>query len=653
MLLGLASLLAACGGDSTSTGGTSAPPTLQSIAVTASPASVVVGATSQFTAVGTYSNGTTQTITTTVTWTSATTSVATIVSSGLATSVAAGTTVITATSGSISGTATLTVTAATATVTSIAVTPATPSIAAGTTEQFTATATLTNGSTQVLTASTTPAVTWQSGNTAAATIASTGIATGVAVGSAVMTATASGVSGSTTLTVTAATMTKIAIAPSPPSVIAGSTSQLSILATYTDGTTNTVAGTSGAWTYTGSASIASIGASTGIVTGIATGTGTVGVTYGGLSAATATLTVTPAEYAFVTNFAQNTVSSFSVGPGGSLVANGADTPTGSQPFALAPDSTGHFLYVGNYSSEAVGSISEYSIGANGQLTSLGTVSSGAGPNGMTVHNGYVYVANFGDSTVGWYAINMTSGTLTPLSGSTEIVSDSGSSGAAAIAFDGSFAYVPNYLSNSITVFSVNATTGALSSPVVIQEPAGSAGGPVAITFDSSGKYAYVADSGNASHNGDISQYSVDSSTGTLTAMSAPTVPVSGNPSWITVDTTSNTAYVTNTYSSSVQVLSIGTGGALTLSATQALALNTTTNSAANPSYVTLDPTDNLLYVAERGGTYSGQTAPFNDSLAQFSVSATGTLSPLAMPTVTSGVSTTASQPVEIALTLAY
>jgi len=473
------------------------------------------------------------------------------------------------------------------------------------------------------------------------------------VGSAAITATASGVSGSATLTVTAAAMTSIAVAPSAPGVIAGSTRQLSILVTYTNGTTTTLAGTSGAWTYTGSASIASIGATTGIVTGVAIGTGTVGVSYGGLSAAAATLTVTPAEYAFVTNFGQNTVSSFSVGPGGSLVANGADIASGSQPFAVAPDSTGHFLYVGNYSSEAVGSISEYSIGTNGQLAALGTTATGAGPNGMAVHGGYVYVANFGDGTVGWYAIDTTSGMLTPLSGSTEIVSDTSNSGAAAIAFNGGFAYVPNYSANSITVFIVSATTGALSSPTVIAEPTGSAGGPVAIAFDSTGKYAYVVDSGSASHAGDISQYSVNSSTGALTAMSAPTVAVSGNPNWITVDTISNTAYVTNSYSNSVQVLSIGTGGALTLSATEALAANTTTSSAANPSYVALDPTNTLLYVAERGGTYTGQTAPYNNSLAQFGVSTTGTLSPLATTTVTSGVSTTASQPVEIAFSLAY
>src|SRR5580658_1417536 len=79
LLLGLAGLLAACGGGSSSSGGgTVPPPTLKSIAVTAASASVGVGATDQLSAVGTYSDGTTQTITTTVTWTSGTASVATV-----------------------------------------------------------------------------------------------------------------------------------------------------------------------------------------------------------------------------------------------------------------------------------------------------------------------------------------------------------------------------------------------------------------------------------------------------------------------------------------------------------------------------------------------------------------------------------------------
>ena len=80
-------------------------------------------------------------------------------SNGLATSVSAGSTTITAASGSISGSTTLTVTPAT--LVSIEVTPANPSIAKGTSKQFTATGTYSDNTTQNLTT----AVTWSSSNT--------------------------------------------------------------------------------------------------------------------------------------------------------------------------------------------------------------------------------------------------------------------------------------------------------------------------------------------------------------------------------------------------------------------------------------------------------------------------------------------------------
>ena len=79
-------------------------PMLSSITVTPATPSLVKLATQQFAATGTYSDNTTKDITTEVTWTSNTTSVATIVStSGLATAVDVGTSVITATLGSVSG----------------------------------------------------------------------------------------------------------------------------------------------------------------------------------------------------------------------------------------------------------------------------------------------------------------------------------------------------------------------------------------------------------------------------------------------------------------------------------------------------------------------------------------------------------------------
>jgi len=86
------------------------PPTLLSIAVTPASPSVVHGATRQMTATGSYSNLTTADLTATASWTSGTPADATVNSTGLVTAVAAGTSVITATVGGVSGNTTMTIT---------------------------------------------------------------------------------------------------------------------------------------------------------------------------------------------------------------------------------------------------------------------------------------------------------------------------------------------------------------------------------------------------------------------------------------------------------------------------------------------------------------------------------------------------------------
>jgi hypothetical protein len=83
--------------------------TLDSISVTPANPTIAVGATQQFTAIKTFSDSSTQDVTNSVTWSSATPGVAAIMAGGLASSISTGTSVITATSGGISGSTTLTV----------------------------------------------------------------------------------------------------------------------------------------------------------------------------------------------------------------------------------------------------------------------------------------------------------------------------------------------------------------------------------------------------------------------------------------------------------------------------------------------------------------------------------------------------------------
>jgi len=80
--------------------------TLVSITVTPTNIFVNMNTTQQFTAMGHYSDGTSQNITSTAAWTSSVVSVGPVSTGGLATANGAGVTVITATVGSINGSGT-------------------------------------------------------------------------------------------------------------------------------------------------------------------------------------------------------------------------------------------------------------------------------------------------------------------------------------------------------------------------------------------------------------------------------------------------------------------------------------------------------------------------------------------------------------------
>jgi len=169
---------------------------LVSIAVTPVDPTIPFGPTQQFTATGTYTDGSTEDITSSVTWSSSDTGVATIDAAGLATAVGEGTTTITATMDDIRGNTTLTV--GSVPLVAIEVTPVGPSIALGHTQQFTATATYGDGSTADITAS----VTWTSSDSGVATINDYGLATAVGEGTTTIAGAVGAISDNTTLTVT-------------------------------------------------------------------------------------------------------------------------------------------------------------------------------------------------------------------------------------------------------------------------------------------------------------------------------------------------------------------------------------------------------------------------------------------------------------------
>ena len=241
-----------------------------------------MGATQQFSAIGTYTDGTTADVTSDVTWTSSNSAVATIFANGSATGEASGTTNITAAlSGVTSPNVKLTVTA----VTSIMITPvASQNLDVGATQQFSAIGTYSNGSSANISAQ----VTWLSSNPQVATIYSNGLATAVAAGTANITATLGGVTSPATA-LAVQPLSSIAVSPSSPNNLAiGTTQNFTAIGTYADGSLMNI--TSQVVWSSSVPGITTIAAG-GTATGVKSGSVTITATLSGITSRPVALTV--------------------------------------------------------------------------------------------------------------------------------------------------------------------------------------------------------------------------------------------------------------------------------------------------------------------------------------------------------------------------
>src|SRR5207244_2455709 len=157
-------------------------------------------------------------LTATATWSSSDATVASVGNGasegGVVAALKQGVSTVKATSGSVSGTDIVVVT--NASLSSISITPSNAIVDKGSTQQSSATGTYSDRTTQDLTSSST----WSSSNPSAVTISNSagtqGLATAIGNGASNITATFGSLSDTTKLTVSAATLSTIAISPPNP-----------------------------------------------------------------------------------------------------------------------------------------------------------------------------------------------------------------------------------------------------------------------------------------------------------------------------------------------------------------------------------------------------------------------------------------------------
>jgi 6-phosphogluconolactonase len=325
----------------------------------------------------------------------------------------------------------------------------------------------------------------------------------------------------------------------------------------------------------------------------------------------------------------------------------------------APGQTPRFAYAGNFSGGGLGTVSAYTIAANGQLSAAGSFNSGPGPKAVrTDAAGFVlYTAN-SDGTISAFAINRTSGALVPIAGT---FTSAGTPTFLTVDPGAHSVYVANQNPNSVSGFAITSGTGVL----VPVPSSATTGAPVRLNFDPSGRFVHVAEGAAgadifaitatgallllqnvpappgalfsdilaeprdkfvyvADGVSGIYAYSFDYLTGKLAPVPGGFFSAGTTPIALAIDPSGLFVFVVNHDSQNVTSFSINTN-------TGALTLLGSTPAGVSPADLAVDPSGKFLYVADSSG-----------SILEFSI-AGGRLSPLG--TIAAG-----QNPVSIAVT---
>ena len=264
-----------------------------------------------------------------------------------------------------------------------------------------------------------------------------------------------------------------------------------------------------------------------------------------------TVTVDPSgRFAYVANYSDNNVSAYTINGSTGALREIAGSPfaAGTLPISVTVDPLGRFAYVVNTCRSAshcrFGNVSAYTINSStGALRAVAgsPFPAGSAPLSVTVDSSgqFAYVLNYCDSscavgTVSAYTINSSTGVLTAVAGSPFATGN----GPRSVTVDpsGQFAYVANGEADTVSAYTINSSTGALSA--IAGSPFAAGDFPDSVTVDPSGRFAYVANSGDT-----VSAYTISSSTGALRAVSGSPFAAGTFPDSVTADPSGRFAYV--------------------------------------------------------------------------------------------------------------
>lgn len=197
----------------------------------------------------------------------------------------------------------------------------------------------------------------------------------------------------------------------------------------------------------------------------------------------------------------------------------------------------------------------------------------------------------------------------------------------------SFVYVLSYDDATISMYSADSCSGALTplSPATVPTGLDNGFNAEEMTVDPTGKFLYAANLGsNATDAATVSMFTIDPSSGVLTANSPAQIPTGFFPQGITAS--SNFVYTANSDDNSVSMFAINRNSglltALSPAETTVPPICTSCSSESSPDFVAVGPSGNVLYVTDQD----------NGSISTFAInSQTGALTPTNPAGVSAGV----------------
>lgn len=234
---------------------------------------------------------------------------------------------------------------------------------------------------------------------------------------------------------------------------------------------------------------------------------------------------------------------------------------------IAIDPTGKFLYTPDAASNVV--VGFTISGTTGALSPMSgsPFPAGASPNQVVItpSGNFLYASDGGDPNGGIsaYTVDSSTGTLTPIVGSPFPTVAEGDPDGLAVDATGKFLYAALPYLNGVAAFTIDSNTGALT-PVAGSPFYANVGATFALIYSialsPSGKFLYA----QGDENGDTYGFTVDSSTGALTSMTASPFQTSTTyMNNLVVDPSGNFLYVGNTTGSFFYLQIDQSTGALT------------------------------------------------------------------------------------------